>query len=144
MPVILVAPIKWSRSPLQIFLLVLCILSGLVIVMDRSDSKVIQEMGEPWASLWGVCLVAGSIIAIVGAFWKNKITGMLIERSGTVLLGGASFLWPILAVKIVGLDAAYPAAVTLMFSFACVWQVVYINHHMSLILNAIDKAKDNG
>lgn len=140
MPVIIVAPIRWTRSPLQIFLLAITFISGIVIIINKSESKVIQSMHEPWATIWGCCLVVGALIALAGAFWKNKITGMLIERSGTVLLGGASFLWPIAVIKYAGLSALYPATITLVFSGACIWQVAYINHHMNLILKAIDDA----
>lgn len=100
-------------------------------------------MHEPWVTMWGSFLVVGSLIALSGIVWKNKITGMLIERSGIVLLGGASFVWPWLVIKEVGVPGLVTAAFTLGFSVACIWQVLYINHHMNLILDAIKHSKDS-
>lgn len=142
MPVIIVAPLKWTRSPLQIFLLILCVFSGLLIMTNHSESQVIHSMGEPWSTLWGAFLLLGSLIALLGIYWKNQITGMLIERSGIVLLGGASLIWPILVLSKIGWAGIIAAIFTLGFSAACVWQVAYINHHMNLILHAINKSKE--
>jgi len=137
MPVIIVSPVRWSRSPLQTFLLALCLVSGILIATGVSRNPVTKEMGEPWATIWGFSLCVGAAVALIGAFWKNRITGMLIERSGILLLGLASLLWPILVTSNVGLDGLYSSTITLIFSIACFFQVRYINKHINLILEAI-------
>ena len=143
MPVVIVTPMKWSRSPLQLFLLLLILTAGLTILFGQSQNKVIIEMGSLWSSIWGGTLVISSIVCLAGSYWKDRISGMFIERSGTILLGGSSFLWPILVLINVGIDGAYTAVSTFIFSAFCFWHVVYINRHIHLILNAIDKAHED-
>lgn len=138
MPVIVITPPRWSRSPLQTFLLGLCAVTGILIAADISRNRITKEMGEPWATIWGLSLFVGAMIAIAGTVWRNKITGMLIERSGIMLLGLASLIWPISIIWVTGIDALYSAVVTLIFSVSCFFQVRYINKHINLILEAIN------
>lgn len=138
MPIVVIAPLRWSRSPLQTFLLILCTITGLVIVLGESDNRIIHDMGEPWASLWGLALMLGSAVTLTGSFWRNRINGMLIERSGIVLLGLASFVWPILVLLEVGLAGAWTAFATIAFSVTCLFQVRYINKHFKMIIDAME------
>jgi hypothetical protein len=127
---------------LQVFILGLCVLAGITITTHQNDSFIIQKMGEPWSSLWGVSLVLGAGIALLGGFWKNRITGMLIERAGILLLGLASFIWPVIVISIVGYDGLFSAATTLTFSITCGFQWKYINQHMKNIFLAIEEEQE--
>lgn len=138
MPVIIVAPVRWSRSPLQIFLLSLVLVTGLLIAFGISRNAVTKDMGEPWATAWGIFLSIGAVVSLIGAFWKNKITGMLIERSGILLLGLTSVIWPVATVAVTGLNGLYSSTITMIFAGSCFFQVKYINEHINLILQAIN------
>ena len=144
MPVIVVTPLKWSRSPLQTFLLLLSAVAGLSILLNLSRNGITRQMGEPYASLWGAALFLGATIAIIGTYWKNRITGMLIERAGIFLLGGAALIWALLVLFYVGWDtAASSSAITGLFSVMCFRQVRYINYHISLIIQALQDHREN-
>lgn len=138
MPVIVLTPPRWSRSPLQVFLLCLCVITGILITANISRNPVTREMGEPWATVWGLSLCVGASVALTGSFWKNKITGMLIERSGILLLGAVSLIWPILVIYVTGFNGLFSSVATLFFSISCFFQVRYINKHINLILEAIN------
>jgi len=139
-PVIVVAPLRWSRSPLQSFFLLLLAVTGLLITLNISRNAVTVEMGEPWASFWGTSIFLGSSVAVIGSYWKDKISGMLIERSGILLLGGASVIWPAALVLSVGWEkSGFSAVITFIFAMFCFLQVRYINKHIQLILEAIKK-----
>lgn len=103
---------------------------------------ITKEMGKPWYHFWGGFLLVGSVISIFGSYWNNKINGMLIERSGIFLLGGASLVWPILVIALVGLlRSPFTIISTLTFSAACFLQVRYINKHIKLITEAITESR---
>lgn len=141
MPTIIVTPVRWSRSPIQTFFLGLIAVTGILIAANVSRNAITQEMGEPWASIWGIFLFTGSTVSLLGAYWKDRVTGMLIERSGIFLLGLASLTWPFGILLRVGIDGLFSAVITLAFSISCFVQVAYINKHMNLILDAL---KDGG
>lgn len=142
MPVIVVEPLRWSRSPLQTFFLFLIAITGLLTIFGLSENAVITEMGEPWASFWGAGLTVGATITVAGSYWPDKITGMLIERSGIFLLGGISVIWPILIVSMVGWNRSpFTVVSTVIFSATCFLQVRYINKHIKLIMEAINESR---
>lgn len=137
MPTVIITPIRWSRSPLQSFFLLLLGITGILIVFGISDNRIIDEMGEPWSTIWGSSLALGASISLLGAFWKNKVSGMLIERAGIFLLGCAGLYWAFMVVKITHWNSALTVVFTAMFSVACFMQVRYINKHIDLILGAL-------
>jgi hypothetical protein len=142
MPIIVVEPLRWSRSPIQSFFLVLIALTGLLIVLNLSDNAITDDMGEPWASIWGICLVVGSLVSLLGSYFPNKLTGMFIERSGVLLLGSASALWPILIVIKLGIfRSPFTVVATSIFAVTCFLQVRYINKHINLIIAAITEGR---
>jgi hypothetical protein len=98
-------------------------------------------MGEPWASLWGGGLTLGAFVTLVGSYWPNKITGMLIERSGIFLLGGISLIWPVLILGLIGFRSPFTVVATFIFAGTCFLQVRYINKHIALILEAISESE---
>lgn len=146
MPVIVVEPLRWSRSPIYIFFLLLIGITGIITVAGLSDNMVTKDMGSPYYQFWGSFLVTGSSVAIFGSYWRNKINGMLIERSGIFLLGGASLVWGILIILLIGfLRSPFTLVSVFVFSLACFLQVRYINKHIKLITEAITESrKKNG
>lgn len=142
MPVIIVEPLRWSRSPIYTFFLGLIIITGILTIFGLSNNAVVNEMGKPWYQIWGIFLCIGAGIAVAGSYWRNKVNGMLIERSGIFLLGGASAIWPILIVSMIGfLRSPYTVVSTLIFSATCFLQVRYINKHILLITEAITESR---
>lgn len=139
MPTVIITPIRWSRSPIQSFFLFLLMVSGILIALNLSRNAITRDMGEPWASIWGGILAVGSAVALVGAYWPLKTTGMLIERSGVLLLGGGSLYWAFMIFKRNEFDSLFTELIVILFAIACFVQVRYINKHMNLILEAISK-----
>lgn len=142
MPVIVVEPLRWSRSPLYIFFLALIAITGIITMAGLSDNMVTREMGKPYYHFWGAFLLVGSSVAVFGSYWRNKINGMLIERSGIFLLGGASAIWSILIVALIGvLRSPFTLISVSIFSVSCFLQVRYINKHIILITEAITESR---
>lgn len=142
MPVIVVEPLRWSRSPIYIFFLCLIAITGIITIAGLSDNMITKEMGKPYYHFWGGFLLVGSIVSVAGSYWKDKINGMLIERSGIFLLGGASLIWGVLVILLVGLlRSPFTLVSTFTFALTCFLQVRYINKHITLITEAITESR---
>lgn len=141
MPIIIVEPLRWSRSPIYTFFLTLIAITGVLTIAGLSQNMVTNEMGKPWYQLWGGFLVVGSVVAVAGSYWRDKISGMLIERAGIFLLGGASAIWPILIILMIGFRSPFTVVSTFIFAVTCFLQVRYINKHILLITEAITESR---
>jgi hypothetical protein len=96
-------------------------------------------MDEPYATIWGTFLTLGGFLILLGIYWpKDKITAMLIERSGLVALGGASFIWSVLVVWRVHMAGLFSALLTFGLFLACVAQWRWIDTNVSRVIKAID------
>jgi hypothetical protein len=143
MPTVIISPIKWSRSPLLSFLLVLISFSGVLIALNVQRTAVVKDMEEPWATIWGIALALGSATSVIGTYWRDQIDGMLIERSGAFLLGASAGLYSFLILLFTDFKQPLSSIVYLLFSVACFRQVKYINEHLGLIIEALRKSEES-
>jgi hypothetical protein len=96
-------------------------------------------MGEPYATIWGSFLTVGGALILLGIYWpKNTITGMLIERTGLVALGGACFIWSIAVVYKVHWNGLFSALLTFGLFLACLAQWRWIDKNVTRVIKAID------
>lgn len=138
MPMVVILP-RSGRSPFQIYLIALVMLAGIGIVFGASTNTITRAMGEPYATIWGAFLVIGGFLILLGIYWpKRTLTGLLIERSGLVALGGASLIWSILVIRKVQLDGLFSAMLTLGLFIACVAQWRWINRNINTAIRAIN------
>lgn len=138
MPVVVIFP-RTNRSPFQLYLLGLITVSGLALVSGISTNPVTKAMGNPYNVIWGTFLFVGGFLCLLGIYWpKNPLTGMLIERSGLVALGGASLIWSILVMWRVQLTGLFSALLTFALFLACVAQWLWINKNVGKVIKAID------
>lgn len=94
-------------------------------------------MGNPYNVIWGLFLTIGGFLCLLGIYWpKSPITGMLVERSGLVALGGASFIWSILVVWKVHTNGLFSALLTFALFLACLAQWRWINKNVGKIIKA--------
>lgn len=145
--VVYVDPMMWKRSPFQIFILILTMASGVPIIFGLSDNMIIKIMEEqsffglPVSFFWGSFLSFGGLLTLIGSFWPKISTGMLIERSGLIVLAGASLLWASLVLWRVGWDGVYSGFLTIGFAFACAAQIRYIEKSIHNILKSLEVKK---
>ena len=137
MPTVVILPRK-NRSPFQLYLIGLITISGIGLMMGLSDNPINKAMG-PYSIAWGGFLFIGGFFNLLGIYWpKNPVTGMLIERSGLVALGGASLLWSVLIVWKVQLTGLFSATLTFALFLACLAQWRWINKNVSEIMKVIN------
>ena len=126
------------KSPFQVYLLALITLSGIPIAIGLSDNAITREMGEPYSTIWGFFLFIGGLLGIVGLYWpKDLFTGILIERSSLVALGGSSLIWAVLVVWRVQLNGLFSASLTFGLFLACLAQFRYLNRQVNKVMKAV-------
>jgi hypothetical protein len=126
-------PALRQRSPYAAFLLSLCLLAALPLVEgDPSVSTTIDAVGRAVAFLWGFCLLAGSMLALVGVFfptrsWRVTWDILLVEMAGAILVGGGALFYTYEFYNAVGLPGhRFTIAITAAFGLASLWRVVQI------------------
>lgn len=139
MPMVVIFP-RTNRSPFQLYLLGLITVSGLAIATGISDNPIIRAMGSPYDILWGASLFVGGFLSLLGIYWPREVfTGMLIERSGLVALGGASLIWSVLVVYRVQTDGLFSALLTFALFLACLAQWKWIDKNVNKVIKAINE-----
>jgi hypothetical protein len=112
-----------DRNPLETWLLGLCVLSGAQSFAVRPDHLPVWAA---WA--WYGLLVLGGIAGLVGAYWRDAITGVLIVRAAMIPVGTGAYLWAA-ALYWTGGTGVIGAAVIASFGLAAHWRAVQITRH---------------
>lgn len=138
MPTIVVLSER-KRSPFQLYLIGLITVAGLSIMIGISDNPIYKAMGG-YSVVWGAFLFIGGTLQLLGIHWpRSTFTGMLVERSGLVAVGGASLLWSILVVWKVHLTGLFSAILTFALFMACLAQWRWVNKNVSRIIKAVNE-----
>lgn len=112
-----------GRYPFEMFILALCLLSGIPLLLGNPKPMSIDTLVPGWAAtLWGVGLSGGAGLALVGIAWRERITGIILEQIGLVATGLASLFYVLCIVLVVGKAGVSGAAVIGGFGVACLWQ----------------------
>lgn len=140
MTVVIITP--QNRSPWQLYLLILITISGLAFLFDLSQNPITEAMGQPYTHIWGFFLSVGGFLSLLGIHWpiksKTPVTGMLIERTGLVALGGASLIWSVLVIWRVHMSGVFSATLTFGLFLASLAQWFWLNKNINRVIKAID------
>ena len=120
-----------SRHPFETYLLTLAAVSGLPLLFGKPNSGSIEESLPPFmVGVWGAMLVFGSVLALVGLYWRGRVvTGLLMERSGLVGVGGSSLIYAVVLIPN-GLQGVYAGCITGAFGLACFRQAHRISQRL--------------
>lgn len=129
-----------DRSPFKICLLILVTVAGIPLMLGISQNRITDQMGQPYANIWGGALSLGGLLNLIGTYWQWRVLrGMFIERSGNILLGGAAFIWSILVIWKTGTDGILSAFFTVALAIACAAEVRRINKQVKKVLEIINE-----
>lgn len=133
-----------SRHPDELFLLVLCLISGAGIVFGGAPEPGSIETALPrWAViLWGAALLLGPATTLLGIFWPGKRAsdGLIIEQVGQVTTGSVAMFYA--AILLVSTWPAGILAGTIISGFAAArfWRWVQIQrllHDMRAVSDGV-------
>lgn len=137
----LVDPLEASRHPFETYLLLLAAVSGLPLLFGRPNSaSIAATLPPPLVAGWGAMLVLGSLLALVGLYWRGrKSTGLVLERTGLVGVGGASIVYAGSVLLVApGFTGAFAACITAGFGVACLIQARRIAARLRSAIQQMD------
>jgi len=118
-----------DRNPLEIFLLALCVVSGISNLVTLITTGATPDNPSPLVGgVFYVMLVAGGIGGIAGAYWKDALTGVLIVRAAMMPVAASSMSYALSIEHRTGnwLSAGIVAA----FALTCAWRAWQITKHV--------------
>lgn len=101
---------KWSqipppsRHPFQLWVLGALVLAGIGALLGPDPQSVQSLLPDVVRAMWALSLLFGGTIGLLGAYWKDAATGLLLERSALLFIAGAATAY--------GLAVLYAAADT--------------------------------
>ena len=138
MPMVVILP-RTGRSPFQLYLVSLVLLAGIGITTNVNRNTITESMGEPYSTFWGLFLTIGGALVLIGIYWPTTSnTGLVIERSGLVALGGASLIWSILVIYKTHTVGLFSALLTFGLFLACAAQWFWIEKNVNRVVKAIN------
>lgn len=125
-----------SRHPFETYLLALALVSGIPLMFGRANSaSVAATLPDALVVVWGTMLVVGSGTALVGTYWRGSLlTGVVLERTGLVGVGGAAIVYSLATVLAVGIGATFSACLTVGFGLACFAQAHRISRRINRLM----------
>ena len=131
-------PLYTQRNPYQTFLLILAAISSWPLLKGETGSAALEaELSDAAVMLWGVALLAGSLVALLGEFWRgHDWTGHVIERAGLALVGVAALIYATViwtATDLAHADVSFAVALTAAWGAACLWRCGQITKRLAWI-----------
>lgn len=93
-----------GRHPFEIYTLFLAILTGFPTVLGIAPrpGSVNEALTPLIAAGWSWILVLGAFMALVGIYWHERATGLILEQLGLALTGVASIIYAACVLAVVG------------------------------------------
>lgn len=105
-----------ARNELEVFLLGLCVVSGLTRLLEPEH---IPHVPPVITAGWYLLLVVGGSVAVSGLYWRDAVTGALLNRAGLILVGTGAYVQAGLVGHALTGPALLSAAILVLFGVAC-------------------------
>lgn len=133
-------PEPTSRHPLIYFLMVLCVMSGLRIVLGASAPGSVEAGLFSWqVKLWGAGLGGGATMFLIGVALQPhdgapKVrTGIVLEQLGCAFLCAACTVYAACILEATRSEGLFPAGVILVFALASGLRWRSIQRHVNAL-----------
>lgn len=126
------AAIPPSRHPFQFWVMFGLILSG-ASNFFIPGSEVLRQGLDPFShKVWAGTLMIGAIVTLISAWWKDRITGLLLERIGLVSIGISCPVYAaIVLTQVPGI--ATSAIVMATVGIASIWRAVHVTRELRVL-----------
>ena len=110
---------RYPVDPRATFMLALSVMSGVSSLAVAEAPNSLQAALPDWAVLiWGVMLIAGAAIALVGMVFKG-VGGVITEQVGNMTVAATTTFYATIAIVVVGPAAIFPAGIIGAWGIAC-------------------------
>lgn len=129
-----------SRHPFQFWALAACMLGGLNSMFGEGAPGSLQEILPAYALyVWGITLFVGGALGIVSGWWRDRITGLLLERIALGAIAGITIIYALVVYKVAGGSASFIAMFMASMSIASTWRVRHINRELKILMRWIER-----
>lgn len=113
-----------GRHPFEIFTLFLALVTSLPVLFGVTPAPgTIRAVLPPVvAFIWALTLCVGSLVALVGVWWKERATGLIMEQLGLACVGVVCIIYFVVALVAVGWSTTIPMGIVLGFGLSCLWR----------------------
>lgn len=115
-------PIRAGRHPFQVYILGLCVVSGVPVVAGLATPSSLERALPPWLVFtWSLFLLVGAAVALIGVYWpRSVLTALTTERIGLALVGVAAYIYgPLLFVRL-SWPGLLAAVIIVAFGGSCI------------------------
>lgn len=117
-----------ARHPDTVFLLALCLFSGILQLLGGARSNSIATLLPFWLTAsWAALLVIGAATTLAGVFWRYRITGLLLELAGRVCFAPAALIYGGAVIVVAGPSGILAAGPFVGFAASSLWRVRQIH-----------------
>lgn len=117
-----------DRNPLETYLLALCVFSGVlngIGLIQRGTT--LDGTPPPLAAAWYLLLIVGGLGGIIGAYWRDPVTGVLIVRAAMWPTAAGAMMY---AFVLPGRAGWVSAILVFVFGLFCAWRAMQITAHV--------------
>lgn len=124
-----------ARNWWEVYLLALCVFSGLSSLLwpQTVTPNLDRHLPSLVLSGWGWCLLTGGLVALAGVIIGPRPVGILIERSGLLVLLGACVAYPVALLMIVGSHGLPQALTIAVFAVVVMQRIVRVTRLVHLM-----------
>lgn len=123
--------------PFQTLIMFLCVITGIPILFGKAPAPASLEAALPLhiVYLWSGAISLGALLTLAGMFFRTKVSGLLTEQLGLVLVGVACLFYAGIAIVTLGATsgAAVPAGIVFACGVACLWRWRQIQTFLKLV-----------
>lgn len=123
-----------SRHPFQFFALAACAISGFSTVFDLGQPQTLTALMPSFmVILWGWTLMMGSGLGIIASWWRDRITGLLLERIALGALGSSTAIYGLVLMSQSGKPGFVASMLCLSISVASFWRIIHVNRELKTL-----------
>ena len=133
-----------SRHPFELFILTCTTLLGISIVTGGEAPKSIAALSGSAGHatvIWGYLLAGGSLVSLVGSYWRGRLTSLLLVQVGMVALGTSALMYAVAVLIAAGTGGLLPATLIAWFGVNALRRWAQIERELHA---AGRKARDDG
>lgn len=135
------------RHPFEVAMLCAAVVVGFSRALAPTSGAIQRGLPLPVTVSWYSLLAVGGIICLVGIYWREKVTGLIVERAGLCLLTAGALAYSIVLVTVGGWSGVAAGAFILAFGIAAALRSIDIGRilrRVRLLRSAQEVLLDEG
>ena len=128
-PEVVYEPLKPNINAMEVFLLLLCLYSGVNAVFTGPYVNAVDYLlGPEWAFFWAIALIGGALLALIGVFWRGRaIVAIAFQEIGYAAFGIASIAR---GVALILISREVESIIIFGFAIAAFIRILQLEHRV--------------